>query len=388
MLLCDVVFPQNIPPLTYRVPEELTKSVKVGQTVIAPLRGKPKRALLWQIYEAEPLRQIDEIISIDEDIPPMERHLLRLLNWACQYYLCSEGQVLRAAQFEHYWRKPKRSKPPEIKLSCPEALPLPGTLTIPQKGVIFYRSGSFQEEMAIASKLIFQVMLQKGAVLVLCPERHEAEELYVLLKEALPQEALALYHGMLTDAQKSTVIKNLLSGRTKVLVGTKSAVFLPLMDLALIIVLREHSRQYKQQEIPKLNARDIAVKRGQLQSIPVVLTSATPSTETFLNVMLKKYALKEGRGPKFHIPVSIVKKGRAHLSPTLTFEIKNSLRQRASVIVLEQKLGYGILHCRECDHTITCPRCKRAFTFHKKKGASLMCHFCATEEQAPQSCPN
>ncbi len=124
-----------------------------------------------------------------------------------------------------------------------------------------------------------------------------------------------------------------------------------------------------------------------MEGIPCVLTSATPSTETFLNVLIKKYAFWEGTKATTPVPVQLVKKTRNYLSRTITYEIREFLRQNGTVLVLEPKHGYGLLHCSECDHILRCPHCDRPLTFHKKDKPLLLCHFCAFMQSVPETCP-
>jgi len=390
MLLCDLIFPQNIPPLTYIVPEQFHNIVKIGQTVVAPLRGKPKKALLWRIYDAEPIRELSEILSIENQIPPLKDPLLNLIQWTAEYYLCNEGQVLRFAQFELFGQPTQRAREPKLKPTVHFALPVLEPIELASKGVTFLRTSSFKEEMAIACRLLWETFYKKGlSAIVLCPERHETEELYALVTEVLPKEQICLYHGMLTRTQRAKAIESILHGQKRVIIGTKSSIFLPLHNLGLIIVLKEHSRQYKQDEVPKLNARDIAIKRASLEGIPVLLTGATPSAETLLNILSKKYKIQNTNYSQ-HLPfVKILKKGKRLISNSIMSEIKKTVETLGTVMIIEHRLGYGLLQCRECSHIPACPHCNRAMTYHKDvpEGPLLSCHFCTYFIKAPESCP-
>ncbi len=391
MLLCDLVFAQNIPPLTYRVPESLRHCLKTGMIVEAPLRGRPKKALLWRLYEAEPLRDLKEISTIVEGVPPISETLMELLRWTADYYLCNEGQVLRVGQFEHYWHTHKRARSPKIKFSGPLWVGLCKEVYPADTGVSLFRTGSFRQEIGLVSRILYRVLTEEPGrtVFVLCPERHEAEEVYGHLRGILPDEQLGLYHGMLTDAQKSKVIQTLQQGNLSILVGTKSAVLLPVARLKMIIVMKEHSRQYKQEEVPKLNARDIAVKRGQIEAVPVVLTSVTPSAETSLNVLLKKYHYQDA-GAGLDMPeVRVTTRTGPPVSTTVIRTTREFIKASGSVLAVVHRLGYGILQCRDCEHILRCQGCSRAMTYHRDpaQGASVVCHFCASKAKAPEACP-
>ncbi len=180
-------------------------------------------------------------------------------------------------------------------------------------------------------------------------------------------------------------------------VGTRSAVFAPAADLALIIVDEEHDSSYKQEETPRYYARDVAVMRAKMADAAVVLGSATPSLESYFNAKKNKYALVElpDRVERRPLPeVEIVdmrlefqETGREQVvSRKLAVEIQERLDRREQVMVLLNRRGYSpVVLCRTCGKKLECKNCAIALTHHKREH-KMVCHYCGYLAAVPKSC--
>ncbi len=208
--------------------------------------------------------------------------------------------------------------------------------------------------------------------------------------------APALWHSNLTPAQRKLTWRGVVSGDTRVVVGARSALFLPYKNLGLIVVDEEHDPAYKQEDGVIYNARDMAVVRGSLGKIPVVLVSATPSLETMINAWEGKYRhlVLESRYGVASLPdISVVdlradKPDRqCFLSKTMIEHVQETLDKGEQSLLFLNRRGYAPLTlCRTCGHRMECPRCTAWLVEHKRSGR-LHCHHCGYNLPVPKDCP-
>jgi len=210
-------------------------------------------------------------------------------------------------------------------------------------------------------------------------------------------EEVAILHSALSDKERAQQWHRIKSGEARMVVGTRSAVFAPVRDLALIIVDEEHDSSYKQEETPRYHARDIAVMRAKMANAVVVLGSATPSLESYFNATKNKYALVEllDRVEQRPLPeVEIVdmrlefqETGREQvISRKLAAEIQERLDRKEQVMVLLNRRGYSpVVLCRACGETLQCRNCAIALTHHKREH-KMICHYCGYLAPVPKAC--
>lgn len=214
-----------------------------------------------------------------------------------------------------------------------------------------------------------------------------------------------VWHSNLTAARRRDIWRGVLNGKIKMLVGTRSALFLPWKNLGLIVVDEEHDSSYKQEDMGNYHGRDMAVLRAKISGFPVILASATPSEETLRNVEIGRYkrlALKSRFGgatlPTIKTidlredkPVEYIiddKSNSGFLSPTLCNEISDNLSKHQQVMLFINRRGFSpIVQCKKCGWVATCPDCSAGMTYHKKLG-KLLCHICGRVAQLPPKCPD
>ncbi len=210
-------------------------------------------------------------------------------------------------------------------------------------------------------------------------------------------DEVAILHSALSDKERAEQWHRIKRGEARMVVGTRSAVFAPVADLALIIVDEEHDSSYKQEETPRYHARDVAVMRAKMSNAAVVLGSATPSLESYFNATKNKYALIElpDRVEKRPLPeVEIVdmrlefqETGREQvISRKLAEEIQHRLDRREQVMVLLNRRGYSpVVLCRTCGKKLECKNCAIALTHHKREH-KMVCHYCGYTAPVPKAC--
>jgi primosomal protein N' (replication factor Y) len=210
-------------------------------------------------------------------------------------------------------------------------------------------------------------------------------------------DAVAILHSALSDKERAEHWHRIRCGEARVVVGTRSAVFAPVSNLALIIVDEEQDSSYKQEETPRYNARDVAVMRAKFSNAVVVLGSATPSLESYFNSKKDRYALIEmpERVEKRPLPeVELVdmrqefqETGQEQvISRKLSEEIRTRLERKEQAMVLLNRRGYSpVVLCRTCGKTLECRNCAIALTHHKLK-RRMECHYCGFVAPVPKHC--
>ncbi len=210
-------------------------------------------------------------------------------------------------------------------------------------------------------------------------------------------DEVAILHSALSDRERAEQWHRIKRGDARMVVGTRSAIFAPVADLALIIVDEEHDSSYKQEETPRYHARDIAVMRAKMANAVVVLGSATPSLESYFNAKKNKYALVEipDRVEQRPLPeVEIIDMRQEFqetgheqvISRKLAAEIKDRLDRKEQVMVLLNRRGYSpVVLCRTCGKKLECQNCAIALTHHKREH-KMVCHYCGYTAPVPKAC--
>src|SRR6266567_1671336 len=246
--------------------------------------------------------------------------------------------------------------------------------------------------------------LERGrSAIVLVPEISLTPQTVERFKSRFAElhEAVAVLHSHLSQGERHDEWHKIHSGRARIVIGARSAVFAPLKDLGLIIVDEEHETTYKQEEAPRYHARDVAVVRAKIEKCVVVLGSATPSLESYHNATTGKYRLATltQRIDEKQMPLMRIvdlrqerrkEKAAAILSEKLRAAIAERLEKREQTILFLNRRGFSTsLLCSNCGEARNCPNCSVALTFHRHPAVSgrLSCHLCGHTAAVPKKCP-
>jgi primosomal protein N' (replication factor Y) (superfamily II helicase) len=231
-----------------------------------------------------------------------------------------------------------------------------------------------------------------GQVLILVPEIGLTPQLVRRIESRLGHQA-HVYHSGLSEGERLACWQAARSGRARVIVGTRSAVFMPLAQPALIIVDEEHDGSFKQAEGARYHGRDVAVLRARSASVPIVLGSATPSLESLHNVEQGRYRMLTlsrragaARQPRWRV---IDGRGsKAELHPQLVEAMQRHLAEGGQVLLYRNRRGFApVLMCAECGWQADCQRCSAHLTVHQRQGR-LQCHHCGAQRPVPRRCPD
>lgn len=272
-----------------------------------------------------------------------------------------------------------------------------------EKNVCLLHGATASGKTQLYIKLIEQYILQGKQVLYMLPEIALTAQIIRRLQKHFGGY-IAVYHSKFNPNERVEIWNRVKSGELKVILGARSALFLPFKDLGLIIADEEHDASYKQQDpVPRYHARDAAVYYASLFSAKVLLGSATPSIESYYNVQTNKYALvelKERYGnaayPKIElVDIKVITSNlpagrhgeKILISPQLKEAINNSLAENKQIILFQNRRGYTpYIVCNVCGWIPQCQNCDVTLTYHKAKN-KMVCHYCGTEYPVLYTCP-
>ena len=206
---------------------------------------------------------------------------------------------------------------------------------------------------------------------------------------------ISVLHSKLSDSERYDEYRKITDGEAKIVIGTRSAIFVPFNNIGVIIIDEEHTSSYKQDNNPRYSAINVAEWRSKYHNCPLVLGSATPSLESFAkagNHVYKLLSLTERAGGSVLPIVNIVdmkeevKKGNFILSDMLKNKISEVLSKGEQAIILLNRRGYSsTISCKECGYVYKCPNCDITYTYHKSSN-NLKCHYCGYSMVLPNKC--
>ena len=254
-------------------------------------------------------------------------------------------------------------------------------------------TGSGKTEVYI--KWIEKCISEGKTAIMLVPEIGLTTQIAKRFYEAFGSD-VAIFHSSLSEGEKYDEYLKILRGEVHVVVGTRSAVFVPLKNLGIIIIDEEDSSSYKQDNNPRYHARDIAIYRGKYNNIPVILGSATPTLESKARADKGVYKLLRlssrvgnAKLPLIHV-VDMepeMKKRNMIFSEFLQNKIKEKLAKGEQIILLLNRRGFSTyITCSNCGFTYKCPSCDITLTYHKSTN-NLICHYCGYQKKRDEMCP-
>ena len=273
------------------------------------------------------------------------------------------------------------------------------TASFEEKDITLLHGVTSSGKTEIYIQLIKDAISQGQQVLYLLPEIALTTQITNRLKLVFGNK-LAVYHSKFSDNERAEVWNSLVkNSEVQVVLGARSAIFLPFNNLSLIIVDEEHESSYKQQDpAPRYNARNAAIMLGNICNAKVLLGTATPSIETYNNALSGRYRLVHltKRHEEIALPhIEVVnikelrrkKQMKSILSPPLTDKIKEALGKKEQIILFQNRRGFSsMLECKNCSWTPRCMHCDVSLTYHKSQRL-MICHYCGSTYDVPTACP-
>ena len=264
-----------------------------------------------------------------------------------------------------------------------------------QEFLLYGVTGSGKTEVYLQA--IAEVLVRGQQAVVLVPEITLTTQITARFKARFGEQVAVLHSG-LSQGERYDEWRRILRGEARVVVGARSAIFAPLQNIGLIIVDEEHEASFKQEEMPRYHACEVAKWRGKFHDCPVVFGSATPSLESYARASKGIYeliALKNRAVASSSVPaVRMIDMGNGKQmvkNGPLSQELESAIRLRMTrgeqVILFLNRRGYAnFMQCRECNEVVSCPNCDVTLTYHKQ-GQNLRCHYCNFSADVVQSCP-
>ena len=413
---CDdivkVVLPLASDGYDYIVPENL--ELCVGDFVRVPLRNKEEVGVVFSEkkepldYDISRVRKIISKVKNYKLLPTQIEFVLRVAD----YNLTQVGNVLKMVMgFDEVFS----STIPRVKKTNYNPTYVSPELSPEQKNAVDVLSKKLGAGFSVSlldgitgsgkTEVYFNVINEalkkpEAQVLIMLPEISLTGQFLSKFKDRfgiLP----VLWHSSVTKAQRRDNWKAIISGDARVIVGTRSSLFLPYKNLSLIVLDEEHDGSYKQEEGVIYQGRDMAVLKSMVDKIPIILASATPSIETINNVNLGKYSvvkLTSRFGSAVMPDVELIDMrqnqpakeswGKAWLSSVLVKQIEEKLSAKEQVMLYINRRGYApLVLCGKCGHRIQCPNCNVYLTAHNKDDTRCCCHHCGYSMRLPKVCP-
>jgi len=245
--------------------------------------------------------------------------------------------------------------------------------------LLFGDTGSGKTE--IYMKWFEEALAQGKRAIFLMPEISLTPQMEIRLKEHFG-DAVVMWHSKVTKPQKKKLLERIYNGSAKIIAGARSALFLPIEDLGLIVVDEEHDDSYKASSRPRYHARDMAIYMGKLYDVPVLLGSATPSMNSYV-----KFPHTRLKGGHFSATREFTFEAcREEVTTSVESAIVQTTGQgEQAMLFIPTRANFKYLICESCGHTHSCPYCSVGMSVHRKSNA-IKCHYCNFSERIPSQC--
>jgi primosomal protein N' (replication factor Y) len=399
----------------YQIPQDLKEHILIGQRVRITFARKKTLGFVVGLKEKSEFKKLSSLEGIIDKEPLYTKELLEVAGKTAGYYLCSLGQILEAGV--PFALKNKKSiikdfKKAEIKKEKKEsslgkrsgrpAGPggkdlLKEKLDINLKGhkqYLLLLENSY-EKFSYYKDLISKVLSENKKVLILAPEAFSVEYLRRGLEESF-SDCLAVFSSQQSQKQNKENLKQVYTDKARVIITTRSGVFLNISNLGLIIIEQEESDFYKRPDSPRYDARLVADLRAQKENLPLVRMSLACLLETYREAKKKQVSLlKEfvsGKKLKDFTLINLneeedITTRKKFLSYRLAESLKKALDNKRQAVIVYNRRGFAsIIKCQKCKEVLSCPRCKTPLTYHYDKKKAL-CHRCNYIQDLPKYCP-
>ena len=421
--------------------ERLECPPEVGHLVQVPFGRSSLVGVIIKVsthsdFEIDKLKLVSQLAPL----PAVDPAALRLINFASQYYIHALGETI-IPTIPKMWKKPESWEKIPKKLIAAEQKKKKNPQQEKTEGLI-HESALNEEQKQALEKLCnsekkkeFRVTLLQGQTgsgktavflnwltkalydksaqaLILVPEINLTPQLERRVRAYFPEKKMVVLHSGVTEKERGIAWHEAMTGKAQIILGTRLAVLTPLPNLCAIVVDEEHDPSYKQQDGIRYSARDLAIWRAHDVNIPILLSSATPSLETWMAAKAGRYGHirldQRAHGaqlPRVHLintrdprnqysPGDIGKpQGKSVVTKTLANAISKNLEAKKQSLILINRRGYApVLSCGACTWLSKCQQCSSYMVLHKAgalaKKSVLSCHHCGLVKSIPSHCPD
>lgn len=406
---------------TYKIPTSLKPKCQIGTLVLAPFGKKKIEGIITKITTQKPSFETKSITSISQPFKLLTKPQTKLIDLISSYYLSSPHRISKLMTPSKWgktkWQPQTTKKAPfAIKQTkqIKELKPQPEkffelteeqsktinsiteTLKAPTPHLIWGPTGSGKTEIY---KQLIKKLPQTKQALIIVPEISLTPQLAQYFINAFPNE-VAIWHSQLNESERNNIWWRTRFNQDRIIIGSRSSLFLPFNNLGTIIIDEEHSHSLKQEQDPRYHARTVGQWLSKIHNCPLILGSATPCLETYQaatsnRIQLHKLTKRVNQKP--HPEVNIVdmrleiQQGNFGIfSEDLKSAISQTLNQNKQALLFLNRRGFAnTLHCLDCGNTIECPNCDISLTVHQStKTSFLQCHLCSQTVSTPTNCSN
>lgn len=407
----EVLLPTAAPHgFDYLAPEGM--QVKPGDMVSVPFGRSSSLGVIWGEGKASlPAGKLKLVVARHGEYPALSQELLKFIDWAAWYNGATKGAMLKMVLPISDVMKEMKSRAQvetAVDVSRFNLAPLSGIQRKAADDIEAKLNNGFSVTLLDGVTGSGKTEVYYDAIAKALTRNPGAQVLVMLPEIALSVQSLSrfenrfgfapiVWNSEITPARKRESWKAISKGDARVVIGARSALFLPYKHLALIIVDEEHDASYKQEEGVIYHARDMAVARASFEKLPVILVSATPSLESYYNVKQGKYA--EVSLPARHAEASmpdiemldmrnVMTERGAFISQPLREALGHAISSGHQAMLFLNRRGYApLMLCRACGHRFQCPDCSSWLVVHKSK-PRLECHHCGYHVPVPKTCPS
>jgi len=383
--------------------------IKKGKRVIVPFGSKSIVGIVVKkIAKPKSLKGLKEIISIADEHSCFNGSIFEAITWASDYYHHPIGEVFFSfmptllrkqndkiiIDLDDNTEYKLNEEDKKLKLTKEQNINLSKLNKVEKfsPSLIYGVTGSGKTEIYL--QLAEKFILQNKSILILVPEINLIPQLEKRFKDRFNGD-IGVYHSRQTPNQRLKVWLRSKFGGIRIVIGTRSSVLMPLKNLGAIIIDEEHDQSYKQAEGFKFSGRDLAIKRAQIENIPVFLGSATPSLQTLKLVKEKKFKKfdllrrVDGKKPPKLIPLDISDSPLLGGIAIQTMSIiEAAINKGEQVLIFLNRRGFAPLYeCDNCGWVAKCSSCESNLVFHKSKNR-LICHKCESVYGVNKTCPD
>lgn len=405
----------------YCIPQDLKDRISLGSRVTIPFRDKVTTGCVVGFLAESDVKNLKDIQQITDKKPLLTPQVIRLTRWISNYYLCSWEKTLNYVipKTRKAWLNkfdltdispPKSPRLPEddkssdnkIKFSEEEVEErthlknIENVIDNKKFKTVLIRGNDFNNRMKIYLKSIRKTLKEERQAIILAPTESHLSELAALLEKEFRDNMVVFDEKIDQKAKYQKWIK-IRNSQVNIALGMRSSIFVPFDRLGLIIVEREHSSLYKEERSPRYNAREVALKRAELENIPLILSSETPSIESYWNVQKNNFSEaelntgeeRENLLKKTIIDMTKEKSKKKIISYELQQAISRSLKNKRQVVLFLNKRGFSsFMICSQCGHIPKCLDCNTSFSYHLdiQKRAQLICHNCGKRTKVTDAC--
>jgi len=405
--IAEVIF--NLPldrGFDYTIPPALAQGLAPGCRVLVPFGPRRLIGYVRSLRDTTDIERPKAILKRIDDQPALPQDLLDLAAWMASYYGCSIGEACATILPTAFRRRPITGG--ETGAAATEPVPtltsqqqhawerLESALTEGRHEVMLLHGVTGSGKTELYLQAIALALTQGRCAICLVPEIALTPQATDRFRARFGDDVV-LWHSRLSTGQRAEAWERLATGRSHVMIGTRSAVFAPLPRLGVVILDEEHETSYKQDQTPRYHARDVAIERSRQHQAVALLGSATPSMESYYRTTQGAYTLLEltervrGR-PMPAIEVidlrnEFVRGRKVPLSAPLEVALRRVTERREQAILLLNRRGFArVVTCQHCGLVFKCAQCAVPMVYHARP-PKLICHYCDAQETPPDICP-